>query len=392
MNKQITGAPRQPLHYNAKRGLLAATASLVAAMAIGCAAPPREAPAVLDEPAPQPQTAPVSQPEPVEYAPQAPRRYVVKKGDTLWDISAMFLADPWLWPEIWYVNPQIENPHLIYPGDIITLIWRDGKRYLQIERGGQVVQTTLPGTRLQPQIRTTPLDQAVSTINLDAIAPFLNRSYVISEDALETAPYVLRSVDGRLMTAEGNQIYIRGLDKSNTKRYAVVRVGEPYIDPVTDELLGYEAQFLGEGSIVRRGDPATLQLTESQKEILAGDRLVPSAGSEFNTNFRPHAPNQAINGQIISVLNGASQIGQYMVVVINRGERDGIETGHALAIYRRGHVIEDPYAPGLGDEDIRLPNERAGVLLVFRTFDNVSYGLVMSATRAVHVGDLVRNP
>ncbi|HET9680389.1 MAG TPA: LysM peptidoglycan-binding domain-containing protein [Gammaproteobacteria bacterium] len=391
MIKQANGALRLHTYYNAKRAVFAATTGLLAVVAAGCATPPPAEPVIAPEPV---EPAPVVQPapEPVEYVPQAPQRYVVKKGDTLWDISEMFLADPWLWPEIWYVNPQIENPHLIYPGDIITLIWRDGKRYLQIERGGQVVQTTLPGTRLQPQIRTTPLDQAVATIPLDVIAPFLNRSYVISEEELETAPYVLRSVDGRLMTAEGNEIYVRGLDNQKTKRYAVVRVGEPYIDPITDDLLGYEAQFLGEGSIVRRGDPATMQLTASQKEILAGDKLVPAAGSEFNTNFRPHAPDQQVNGQIISVLNGASQIGQYMVVVINRGESDGIEPGHALAIYQRGRVIEDPYSPGLGDENIKLPNERAGVLLVFRTFDNVSYGLVMSATREIHTGDLIRNP
>lgn len=381
------GAPRHIYKYNAKPGV-SALALLLGALLAACAgAPPEPRPEPVAEPAPPAEPAP--QPE---LAPRAPERYVVKKGDTLWDISSMFLEDPWLWPEIWFVNPQIENPHLIYPGDIITIIWRDGRRYLQIERDGQVVQTTLPGVQLEPRVRTTPLAQAIPTIPLEAIRPFLDQTYVVSEDELEQAPYVLRSVDGRLMSGDNNRVYVRGIDDPQVVRYAVVRVGEEYEDPETGDTLGYEALYLGEGEVVQGGDPATMLLTKSKREIQAGSHLIPAAGGEFNRNFRPRAPRHEVNGRIISVVDGVAQIGQYMVVVINRGARDGMEPGHALAIYQRGREIEDEYGPGLFDESVRLPDQRAGLLMVFRTFDRVSYGLVMHSTSEIHVGDIVRNP
>lgn len=359
-------------------------AALLLAMVACASAPPAP---------PPPEPEPVAEPAVVyEPAPAAPTRYVVKKGDTLWDISAMFLADPWLWPEIWYVNPQVQNPHLIYPGDILTLFWRDGKAYLQLERGGEVVQTTLPGHKLSPQIRTQPLDLAIPTIPLDAIRAFLNQSYVVTDDELEEAPYVLRSVGGQLMSGANMQVYVRGIKDSAVARYAVVRPGGEYEDPENGDTLGYEARYIGEGEIVRRGDPATLKLTISKREILAGDRLIPAFGNTFNLNFLPGAPDVAVDARIISVFDGVSQIGQYMVVVLSRGAADGVETGDVLAIYQRGGSIEDPYASILYDENVQLPDQRAGLALVFRTFDRVSYALVMHATSEIHLNDVARNP
>lgn len=345
-------------------------------------------------PAPPPEPEPVVEPAPVIYepAPAAPTRYVVKKGDTLWDISTMFLADPWLWPEIWYVNPQVQNPHLIYPGDVLTLFWRDGKAYLQLERGGEVVQTTLPGTRISPKIRTQPLDLAIPTIPLDAIRAFLNQSYVVTDDELEEAPYVLRSVGGQLMSGANMPVYVRGITDPRVARYAIVRAGGEYEDPENGDTLGYEARYLGEGEIVSRGDPATLKLTVSKREILSGDRLIPAFGNTFNLNFLPSAPDTQINARIISVFDGVSQIGQYMVIVLSRGAADGVEAGNVLAIYQRGGTIEDPYAGILFDENVQLPDQRAGLALVFRTFDRVSYALVMHATSEIHLNDVARNP
>lgn len=386
-----SGLPVQLHKYNAKLPGLARAlgASLLTAVLLtGCAGAPVPEPVQAEPPPP---AQPAEPRQTFVPAPRAPERYVVKKGDTLWDISAMFLQDPWLWPEIWYVNPQIENPHLIYPGDIITIVWIDGRPYLQVERDGVIVQTTRREVRLTPQIRTMPLDQAIPTIPLEAIRAFLSRSYVVDDDELEDAPYLLRSVDGRLMSGAANRVYVRGLTDPTVLRYSVVRPGDEYEDPETGDTLGYEALFVGSGEIIRGGDPATMLLTNTKREALAGDRLIPAGGDTFNANFIPHAAEPPVQGRIISVIDGVSQIGQFMIVVLNKGEADGVNTGTVFAIYQKGANIGDPYA-GLLTESVQLPDERAGLALVFRTFDRVSYALVMRATSEIHMLDVVRNP
>lgn len=374
------------VHYNPFQALALAAVLGAAGILAGCASAPEAVP----EPAPAPVERRV-EPAPVEPAPRAPERYVVKKGDTLWDISTMFLKDPWLWPEIWYVNPQIRNPHLIYPGDVITLFWYEGRPHLRIEREGEIYQTTLPIERLSPQVRTLPLDQAIPTIPIDAIRPFLSHPRLIDPDEYDELPYVLRTQDGRLLFGAGDSVYVRGLDGQGG-RYHLVRKGDRYVDPETGDTLGFEAVEIGQGVIVRDGDPATLRVEASKREGLRGDRLLPLADDEYNRSFLPRAPEGDIRGQIIDVLDGVAQVGQYQVVTINRGAEDGLEVGHVLDVYRRGEKMRDEFSGALFRDTVQLPDERAGNLLIFRTFDRVSYGLILRATREIHLLDMVRTP
>ena len=318
----------------------------------------------------------------VALNPQHPERYVVVKGDTLWDISETFLRDPWLWPEVWYVNPQIENPHLIYPGDVITLVYIDGKPQLRVQRGH-------PTVKLSPRARATPLDRAIPTVPVDAIQQFLSKPLVLDEDALENAGYVLESADEHIVTGTGDRIYGRGMT-TDYDRYNIFEPQYPYIDPDTGELLGHRALYVGEARVERHGDPATLRLVETTREVSLGDRMLPVREEEVRSHFTPRAPETDVEGRIISVVDGVSQIGQYQVVVINRGEREGLEAGHVLTIQQAGALVEDRFAEER--EQVQLPNEDAGTLLVFRTFDKVSYGLVLEATRAIHIMDLVTSP
>ncbi|HEX7029318.1 MAG TPA: LysM peptidoglycan-binding domain-containing protein [Gammaproteobacteria bacterium] len=375
------------MHYTRFQAASFVAALAAFALLAGCATQPEPPPA----PEPVQRPAPVEKPR-VELAPRAPERYVVKKGDTLWDISTMFLRDPWLWPEIWYTNPQIENPHLIYPGDIITIFWKDGQAHLQITREGEVYQTTLPVTRLSPHVRVTPLAAAIPTIPIEAIRPFLSNPRVIDEETYEEQPYILRSRDGRLLSGAGESVYVRGVEAGEPLRYHIIRLGDEYIDPETGDSLGHEAIEIGQGEIRRQGDPATLYLETTLREAMRGDRLVPVLDGEFNVNFLPSPPDVEINARIIDVVDGVSQIGQFQIVTLNKGAGAGLAVGDVLAIYQRGEEIEDKVGGGwLGDE-VRLPDERAGTLLVFRTFDEVSYGLVMNATSEIHLLDMVRNP
>lgn len=386
--RTVDRAFENSVHYTRFQAASFVAALAAGALLAGCATAPEPPP--VPEPAPV-QAAPVEEPQ-VELAPRAPERYVVKKGDTLWDISTMFLRDPWLWPEIWYTNPQIDNPHLIYPGDIITIFWKDGQAHLQITREGEVYQTTLPVTRLSPKVRVTPLAEAIPTIPIEAIRPFLGHPRVVDEDTYEALPYVLRSKDGRLLSGANESVYVRGVQPGDPARYHVIRIGDEYIDPETGDSLGHEALEIGQGVIRRQGDPATLFLLATNREAMEGDRLVPVEEEEFNVNFLPSPPDVEINGQIIDVVDGVSQIGQFQVVTLNKGAADGLEVGHVLAIYQRGEELDDPNANGWLDDEVRLPDERAGTLLVFRTFDDLSYGLVMNATSEIHLLDMVRNP
>lgn len=383
-----SGSTGNSVHYNRFQGSAFVVSLALGALLGGCATQPEPAP----EPEPVVEQAPAKPKAPVELAPRAPERYVVKKGDTLWDISTMFLEDPWLWPEIWYTNPQIDNPHLIYPGDIITIFWKDGRPHLQISRDGEIYQTTLPIQRLSPQVRTTPLTQAIPTIPIDAIRPFLANTRIVDEDEYEELPYVLRSRDARLLSGAGNEVYARGLEDDSVQRFNVIRLGDEYVDPETGDSLGFEAIEVGVAVVQRRGDPATLLLEKTEREAMRGDRLVPVDNREFDTNIIPTPPATEINGQIIDVVDGVSQIGQYQIVTLNRGTNNGLEIGNVLAVYQRGEVIDDKVGGGWMGDNVRLPDERAGLVLVFRTFDDVSYGLIMHATSEIHLLDMVRNP
>lgn len=321
----------------------------------------------------------------------APERYTVKKGDTLWDIAERFLEDPWRWPEVWYVNPQVENPHLIFPGDVLRIIVRKGERRVTIdEEEREKVRAEGGRTRLGPKVRRRPIEEAIPTIPLDAIRQFLSEPRVVGLKELEAAPYVLGPVEKeKLISGTNDLLYVRGLPEDPLNAYQVVRKDNVLEDPETGEKLGYEVLNLGRLQMTEFGDPATAVVRESTQEILEGDKLLPTPERELRQNFTPQAPAIEVKGRIISIYGeGVSQLGQFDVVTVNLGERDRLNVGDTLAIYQAGGTKEDPVT---GD-DVELPNRRAGIMLVFRTYERVSYGLVMRARRAIHVMDVVRNP
>ncbi len=313
-----------------------------------------------------------------------PQRYTVQPGDTLWDISDRFLTAPWYWPEIWHENPDIDNPHLIYPGDVIRLTLVDGEPRLTVERGGGTV-------KLSPEVRVEDLDDAVATIPLGAIRPFLTGDRVVDPGVLEDAPYVVAGGDERVMSAAGDRVYARGMPGDPARDWDVVRREEAFVDPETGDTLGVLARRIGTSEIEASGDPATLRLTEVNREVLAGDRLLERLDTQFRSHFTPRAPDTDVRGVIMSVMDGVNQIGQFDVVAINRGASDGLAVGHVLAIDEKPRTVADPYAEG-GEEAVTLPPEKQGELVVFRTFERMSLGLVMEATRAMTVGDTVRSP
>lgn len=335
----------------------------------------------------------------VPLAPDAPSTYVVQKGDTLWDISARYLTQPWYWPEIWYVNPEIKNPHLIYPGDTLRLVFdANGQPQIRVERGNTVV--------LRPQIRSQPIDTAIPAIPYEIVAAFMSKPSVVSKEDAETLPYVVAQRDRRVIAGMGDEFYARNVAGTPGTRYNVVHLGERIKDPDDGEFLGFQGVYTGTARLDReasgegRDALAKLVLTESARETLDGDRLV-AESLEVPLDFVPHAPSQAVDGRIISVVDGVSSIGQYQVVIVNRGKQHGLEPGHVLSVWQRGEKVKDrgPSSDSWTKElrkpfakKVRLPNERAGLMMVFRAYDRMSYGLVLAASDAMAVGDLVKNP
>jgi len=310
-----------------------------------------------------------------------PEVYVVKKGDTLWDISNIFLESPWRWPELWQVNPQIENPHLIFPGDELHLVYHNGQPRLVLSRGGDV--------KLDPQVRSTPIEQAIPAIPLEAVNPFLNRGRIVGEGVLEGAPYVLAGKEGHLVTGAGDEIFGRGTFPAGEESFGIFRRGDVFTDPDSGELLGIQARDIGTAKLLAsEGDVATLALNRSTEEVRRGDRLLVEEERKINANFFPSAPPQQIKGYILAVEGGVNQVGRMNVVVISKGEQDGLQEGNLLAIYKAGETVRDPVTGDL----VKTPDFRAGLLMVFRTFDRVSYGLVMRAERPLKVNDGIRNP
>lgn len=320
-----------------------------------------------------------------------PDVYEVVKGDTLWDISGRFLERPWLWPEIWRINPQIDNPHLIYPGDSIALVWVDGQPQLTLRRGdaSRTYKMTPSDTvSLKPQIRSTPLESAIPAIRLDAVQGFLVQNRIVDPDELSGAPYVVQGDSERLVLGAGDRVYVRGV-LPDSESFNVVRRGPTYVDPDTGEVLGQEATYIGLAQAVGQDeDIATMTVQSSREEVQIGDRVLATEERRVDSTFFPSAPAEETSGQIISVFGGVSQVGQYDVVVINRGEREGLEVGNVMAIYKRGALARDRIA----NETIRLPSERSGLLMIFRVFEKLSYGLVLVTERPLSVSDEIRNP
>lgn len=379
----------KPIYRPTRVRLLSGFAA--ALLAAGCAStpeappPPEATPIPAARPAATPPPAPVAAAPaaPVRLNPQHPERYVVRKGDTLWDISAMFLRDPWFWPEIWYANPQVRNPHLIYPGDVLTLVYMDGRPRIILERG----ETGARADRLEPRVRAEALEDAIFTIPYDRIAAFLSRPTVLDRETVEKAPYILTSRRGHLAHGSNTEVYVRGAEFAELEDYSVIHVGVPLRDPDSKRLLGYEGIYVGEGQIIRSGDPATLYLRETNREALNGDKLLP-VETDFPLRFIPRAPDQQIDGRIINVLDGVSLVGSYQIVTLNRGAKHGLEPGHVLAVWQAGENVRDR----IGGGRAQLPDEYAGFLMVFRSYDEISYGLIMRATNEIRLLDKVLNP
>ncbi|MGQ0429929.1 MAG: LysM peptidoglycan-binding domain-containing protein [Gammaproteobacteria bacterium] len=319
----------------------------------------------------------------IPIAPDAPSTYVVQPGDTLWDISARFLTDPWYWPEIWHINPQVQNPHLIYPGDTLALTWVEGQPRVTVAQGGPA--------RLSPRVREQPLSEAIHAIPYGRIAAFMQRPSVLSQDQVAGAPYVAHGRDHRLASAAGQEVYVRRASGAPLgSRYNVYHVGDELKDPDDGDVLGYQGLFTGEADLRRSGDPSTMMIVDSARETLEGDILLPLVG-DAKMAFIPRAPSSKVEGRIMSVIDDRTVVAEYDVVIINRGTRHGLEPGHVLAVWEAGEEVRD-LTPNAESGSLQLPDERNGLAMVFKAYDRMSYGLMMQSEREVHVGDAVRSP
>jgi nucleoid-associated protein YgaU len=332
--------------------------------------------------------------QPLELAPNAPDRYTVVKGDTLWDISGRFLSKPWRWPEIWELNrEQIRNPHLIYPGDIVVLDRSGAGPRLRLSRlvgsgGSGADPSGLPVERRQPQTRVEMLErEPVPTIDSTAIEPFLNRPLIVGEKELAANPRIVATQDGRVYLGRGDLAYARGIADDTVREWHIYRQAKPLLDPDTRKPIAWEALFVGSARLEKAGDPATLRITSMTEEIGVGDRLMPSEPPK-TFSYVPRPPAGEVDGRILAVYRGVTQIGRNNVVAVNAGGGAGVEPGNVLAIHQRGRLVVDRETK----EQLRLPDEAVGHLLVFRVFDNISYGLVMDASQSITVGDVVTNP
>jgi hypothetical protein len=319
----------------------------------------------------------------VELNEDVPETYIVKKGDTLWGISGMYLKEPWLWPELWDANPQIDNPHLIYPGDELYLVWIDGQPRLRMRRGREV--------KLTPNMRVTPLNLAIPAIPLDQIGPWLRRNRVMGAQEINNSAYIVAAGERHLITGPGDNIFGRGPFPDGERAYTIYRAGQSYVDPVSGEFLGYEVINIGSAKLLssNRDDVTELQITRIDEEVRIGDRLFPIEERILDASYHPQAPEEEIvGGVMIAVEGGLTQIGDMSIVVINKGKRDGLQIGNVVAVYQAGRHVFDKVA----QSNVVLPDTRAGLAMVFESYEKVSYAIVLKTARPLSVFDLVKNP
>jgi len=319
----------------------------------------------------------------VELNEDVPEIYIVKKGDTLWGISGMYLAEPWLWPELWDVNPQVDNPHLIYPGDELYLVWVDGQPRLRLNRGRDI--------KLTPNMRVSPLDLAIPVIPLDQIGAFLRGHRILGPHEIDNSAYVVAGAQGHLISAPGDRIFGRGPFPDGERTYGIFRPGDIYRDPITNEVLGYQAKDIGDGQLLssNRDEVVELEITRVTEEVRVTDRLLPMEDKVLDATFHPRAPEaEIVDGFMIAVDGGVTQIGAWDIVVLNRGAREGLEVGHVLALYQSGLVVHDE----IRGDDVELPDVRAGLAMVFDVFEKASYAIVLKTNRPLKVMDKVKNP
>lgn len=362
-----------------------------------------------DKPAPGP-----------ELQDNPPERHIVVKGDTLWGISKRFLKNPWLWPDLWGMNKeQVRNPHLIYPGNVIVLDRSGATPRLRLEgegpgglaeagKGSSVGATV----KLKPRVRSQQLTAApISSIPASSIDPFLNRPLIVSSDQFDEAPRVVATPESRVLAGPGDSVYVKGLTAESAPVWQAYRASKPLYDPVTDELLGYEVIYLGDVQIQEAGEVASMRVLRARQEIGVGDRLVASPPSDILA-YAPRSADPKLEGLIISAPDTAvSEIGQYQVIVLNMGARNGVEPGHVFALYRSARLVTPRRLPSSASNDparkevksvhseykreeetVLTPPERYGVAFVFRSFEKVSYALVMNTTRSVNLLDIAKAP
>lgn len=323
--------------------------------------------------------------KPLELAPDAPDRYTVTAGDTLWGISAKFIKDPYRWPELWRMNAEdVKNPHRIYPGQVLVL-----------DKSGADPRLSVDTVRLSPKQYDTQLSDAIPAIPPGFIEPFLAKPLVIEAEGLDSAPRVVAVEENRMITGTGGKIYVTGIQDPQARGFLLYRPGKALADPVSGEILGIEAVHLGGAKVIRPGEPAILEVVNSRAEISVGDRLMPRGKTDI-VNYAPHAPKTVIEGRVMSVYgttgsSPANTGGPGSIITISRGARDGIEMGHVLAINLPDREVTERFKDRL--QSHRLPEERYGLVFVFRVFDRLSYAIVTKASsQEVVVGDAVRTP
>lgn len=370
-----------------------------------------------------------------ELRPDHPDTYVVKRGDTLWDISGKFLKSPWYWPEIWQANPQIENPHLIYPGDVISLIYIDGKPQLVVNHQSAPAE---PAPDIGPRVREEAAEEAIPPLPYSTVREFLSKPRMLSKEEAEAAPYVVANEENHILAADRQLTYVRRLpaEARTGDRYVVARPTLRYTDVpkgwlwgkderqvktqpwtlaevwhwsfsswVSDqrgEVLGYEALEIGTATVSSNGDPAIVYITTADIEIRKGDLLLPVEPSPYELNFYPRPPKSVPDDtRVVATTGGYQASGPSDVVVLSKGAQDGLEAGEVYSIYQPGDTVTDDVAYPSGtfralfnprDKKVTLPEEFVGHVMVFRTFDRVSYGLVMNAVRPVNLGAVLHEP
>ena len=354
-----------------------------------------------------------------DLAPNAPDSYVVKRGDTLWAISGLFLKSAWRWPELWGMNLQdIRNPHRIYPGQQLYLEKINGRARLRTRQAGAGVPTET--VRISPRTRSETLaDASIPTLAANVIEPFLSEAMIVDEASFAVSPRIVAAQEGRVLLSRGDRAYARGeyagsngsgtrlsTEKGNPIDFRVFRNAKPLKDPTTQQILGYEAQYVGRAELVRGEStvdvdgkdgkpqletvPATIDIVFAKEEMRVGDRLMAEPPREL-LNYVPRAPSSPITGQVVSVYgNAVAFAAENQVVVVNRGKRDGLERGHVMALLTDGQRLQDK--TDSARPQIKLPNERNGLMMVFKTFDNLSYALVLQVSDGVRVGDRFANP
>ena len=334
-----------------------------------------------------------------EIKPDAPDVYTVKNRDTLWGISSLYLKSPWRWPELWGMNlDQVRNPHLIFPGQVLFLDKSNGRARLRM--GQQIGGVTGDG-KMMPRVRAKDIAfDGIASIPFNLIEPFLNEAVIFETNQLANAPRIVATQEGRVILARGDTAYVRG-DLGADREYRIFREPRPLRDPSTKEILGYEATYIGASEYTVEGGtrtgpdgkaeiiPATFTVTSIRQEAGVGDRLAPVPVREY-TNYAPHPPAGPISGQIVSIYGDALTAGQNQIVSLNRGVNDGVERGHVLALYRNGKIVVDP--TDSTRPKIKLPDERHGILFVFRVFERMSYALILSVKEPVSPGDLFSQP